>query len=49
MNDISETWSESMEEYKKFIEMAVELGANGAKMIKTDNIVTAAWVRWMCK
>ena len=38
-----------MEKYEKFIEMAVELGANDAKIIKTDSIVTAAWVRWKCR
>ena len=38
-----------MEEYKKFVEMAVELGANDAKIIKTDSIVTAAWVHWKCR
>lgn len=38
-----------MEDYKKFIEMAIELGANDARIIKTDSIVTAAWVRWKCR
>jgi predicted metal-binding protein len=38
-----------VEKYEKFIDMAVELGANDAKIIKTDSIVTAAWVRWKCK
>jgi predicted metal-binding protein len=38
-----------MEEYEKFIEMAVELEANDAKIIKTDSIVTAAWVSWKCR
>jgi len=38
-----------VEKYQKFIEMAVELGANDAKIIKTDSIVTAAWVRWKCR
>lgn len=37
------------EKYWKFIELAVELGANDAKIIKTDSIVTAAWVRWKCR
>jgi hypothetical protein len=31
-----------MEEYKKFVEMAVELGANDAKIIKTDSIIVTA-------
>ena len=35
-----------MEQYQKFVEMAVKLGANDAKIIKTDSIVTAAWTRW---
>jgi predicted metal-binding protein len=38
----------NMEKYKEFIKMAVELGANDARIIKTDSIVTAAWVRWKC-
>jgi predicted metal-binding protein len=38
-----------VEKYDKFIEMAVELSANDAKIIKTDSIVTAAWVRWKCR
>jgi len=38
-----------MEQYQKFVEMAVKLGANDAKIIKTDSIVTAAWTRWKCK
>jgi predicted metal-binding protein len=38
-----------LEEYEKFIGMAVELGANDIKIIKTDSIVTAAWVRWKCR
>lgn len=38
-----------MEKYEKFIERAVELGANDGKIIKTDSIVTAAWVRWKCR
>lgn len=33
-----------MEKYRKFIEMAVKLSANDAKIIKTDSIVTAAWI-----
>jgi predicted metal-binding protein len=38
-----------MEKYEKFTEKAVELGANDARIIKTDSIVTAAWVRWKCR
>jgi predicted metal-binding protein len=38
-----------MGKYERFIEMAVELGANDAKIIKIDSIVTAAWVRWKCR
>ncbi len=38
-----------MEKYREFIEMAVKLGANDAKIIKTDSIVTAAWTRWKCR
>jgi predicted metal-binding protein len=38
-----------MEKYEKFIKMAVELGANDARIIKTDTIVTAAWVHWKCR
>ena len=38
-----------MQKYRKFIEMAVKLGANDAKIIKTDSIITAAWIGWKCK
>ncbi|HMK46392.1 MAG TPA: DUF2284 domain-containing protein [Methanocella sp.] len=38
-----------MESYHKFIKKAVGLGADEAKIIKTDSIVTAAWVRWKCR
>jgi len=38
-----------MEKYGKFIEMTVKLGANDAKIIKTDSIVTAAWIGWKCR
>lgn len=37
-----------MEKYGKFIDRAKKLGADDAKIIKTDSIVTAAWVRWKC-
>jgi predicted metal-binding protein len=37
-----------MEKYGKFIESAKNLGADDATVIKTDSIVTAAWVRWKC-
>lgn len=38
-----------MKKYGKFIKKAVDLGANDAMIIKTDSIVTAAWVRWKCR
>ncbi len=38
-----------MEKYRRFIEMAVKLGANDAKIIKTDSIITAAWICWKCR
>jgi predicted metal-binding protein len=38
-----------MKEYDKFIEKAIEVGANDAKIIKTDSIETAVWVRWKCR
>jgi predicted metal-binding protein len=38
-----------MEKYQKFIEMAVKLGANYAKIIKADSIATATWPRWKCR
>ena len=38
----------SMEKYGKFIDRARDLGADEARIIKTDSIVTAAWVRWKC-
>lgn len=38
-----------MKKYRKFIKKAVELGADDARIIKTDSIVTAAWVRWKCR
>jgi predicted metal-binding protein len=37
-----------MEKYAKFIDTAKKLGADNAKVIKTESIVTAAWVRWKC-
>ena len=39
----------NLEKYKEFIEMAVKLGANDAKIIKTDSIITAEWTRWKCR
>jgi predicted metal-binding protein len=36
-------------EYQKFIEMAVNLRAKDAKILKTDSIVTAAWICWKCR
>ena len=38
-----------MKSYSKFIKKAVALGADDAKIIKTDTIVTGPWVRWKCK
>ncbi len=38
-----------MERYEKFIDKAIELGAIDAKIIKTESIVTAAWVQWKCR
>jgi predicted metal-binding protein len=38
-----------LEKYPEFIETAVKLGANDAKIIKTDSIVIAAWTRWKCR
>ncbi len=38
-----------MKKYGKFVKKAVELGADDARIIKTDSIVTAAWVRWKCR
>jgi len=39
----------TMEKYDKFIKKAIKLGASEAKVIKTDSIVTSAWVRWKCR
>ncbi|HTX43500.1 MAG TPA: DUF2284 domain-containing protein, partial [Methanocella sp.] len=38
-----------MEKYKKFIDTAIKLGADDAGIIKTNSVVTAAWVRWKCR
>jgi predicted metal-binding protein len=38
-----------MKSYSKFIKKAVALGADDAKIIKTDTIVTGPWVRWKCR
>ncbi len=38
-----------MESYRKFVKKAVEHGADDARIIKTDSIVTGPWVRWKCK
>jgi predicted metal-binding protein len=38
-----------MASYSKFVKKAVALGADDAKIIKTDSIVTAPWVRWKCR
>lgn len=38
-----------MGKYEKFIKKALKLGVDDAKIIKTDSIVTAPWVRWKCR
>jgi predicted metal-binding protein len=38
-----------MASYNKFVKKAVDLGADDAKIIKTDTIVTGPWVRWKCR
>lgn len=38
-----------MNDYTKFVKKAVRLGADHAKVIKTDTIVTAPWVYWKCR
>jgi predicted metal-binding protein len=38
-----------MASYNKFVKKAVSLGADDAKIINTDTIVTGPWVRWKCK
>lgn len=38
-----------MRKYDKFIKKALKLGANDAKIVRPDSIVTAAWVRWKCR
>lgn len=38
-----------MDGYSKFLDLAKNLGATHAKIIKTSTIVTAAWVYWKCK
>ncbi len=38
-----------MKKYDKFIKKSIKLGATDAKIIKTDSVVTAAWVRWKCR
>jgi predicted metal-binding protein len=38
-----------MVSYRKFVKRAVGLGADDARIIKTDTIVTGPWVRWKCK
>lgn len=38
-----------MKKYEKFVKKAIKLGADDAKIIKTDSVVTAAWVRWKCR
>jgi predicted metal-binding protein len=35
--------------YQKFVKRAVALGADDAKIIKTDTTITGPWVRWKCK
>jgi predicted metal-binding protein len=38
-----------MRKYAKFITRAKALGSDDVKIIGTDSIVTAAWVRWKCR
>ncbi len=38
-----------MKRYQKFVKKAVALGADDARVIKTDTIVTGPWVRWKCR
>jgi predicted metal-binding protein len=38
-----------MDNYDKFIKKAIKLGASEAKIIKTESIITSAWVRWKCR
>jgi Predicted metal-binding protein len=38
-----------MARYDKFVKKAVTLGADDAKIIETDTIVTAPWVVWKCR
>lgn len=38
-----------MNSYRKFVRKAVDLGAGDAKIISTDSVVTAPWVRWKCR
>lgn len=33
----------------RFVKEAIALGADDAKIIKTDTIVTGPWVRWKCR
>ena len=38
-----------MKKFEKYIKKALKLGAADAKIVKTDSIVTSAWVRWKCR
>jgi predicted metal-binding protein len=38
-----------MRKYEKFIKKALKLGVDDAKVIRTDSVVTAPWVRWKCR
>ncbi len=38
-----------MERYQAFADLARELGADEAKIIRADSVATAAWVRWKCR
>jgi len=38
-----------MVSHSKFVKKAVELGADDARIIKTDTIITGPWVRWKCR
>ena len=37
-----------MDNYDRFVDLALSFGAHGAKIIETSSIVTAEWVRMKC-
>jgi predicted metal-binding protein len=39
----------SVSKHDRFISRCVELGADDAKIISPQNVVTAEWVRWKCQ